>query len=456
MYALILLSSLVPTQTGVEQQPKADKPVPRLREEKTDAILDWNDLALDAIREARTNPPLAARNLALLHVALVDTVNTIYQTHQPYRVGLRAVEPINPDVAAAACGQRVLSELFPAQSRAFDLALEKTLKGVPVGRPRTLGLSLGRHVADRVLAWRRHDGHDQPATYHATLDAGVWRPTPPRFADALLPDYGNAPLLGLKERREVRFVRPPDLTDKEYLKDLEEVKAIGGHNSRKRTAEESMIAWFWNDGSGTCTPPGHWNQIAREVAIKKDHTLPENARMFALLNVALADAAILCWECKYRYKLWRPVTAIRLASTGAVRDWSPLLDTPPFPSYTSGHSTFSGAAATILGRVVGSDEVEFTVGSDGFPGTERSFKGFWEAAREAGRSRIYGGIHFECDNREGLALGKAIAEEIFRTRLLPPEDATQPRRTEPGERMVPRPQPKGPDTNTASSRRDSP
>jgi hypothetical protein len=461
MHALMLLVILAPAQEG------SAKPPPRAREEITDAVLDWNRLALDAIREARTAPPLAARNLAILHTALFDTVNTIDPEYQPFRVALRATENIHTAAAVAACGQRVLSELYPAQARTFDLALQLTLSEIPAGRARTLGVGLGRHVADRILAWRRDDGHDRPATYRATLDVGVWRPTPPGYAAALLPRYGETPLFGVRDRKAIRFAPPPELAGKELAKDLQEVKWLGGRDSVVRTAEESIIAWFWEGGSGTCTPPGHWNQIAREVAGNKGLSLRENARLFALLNLALADAAIFCWECKYRYRLWRPVTAIRLSETAPVRDWAPLLDTPPFPSYTSGHSTFSGAGAAILAKFFNSDGVEFTVGSDGFPGAERSFKGFWEAAREAGRSRIFGGIHYECDHREGLALGKAIAEEIFRTRLLPPEDATRPsgadrprtpglRRAEPKEGTPPRPLPKGPDSNTASSRRERP
>lgn len=441
MVELLLLAMLAPVQ---DAPGKGLTPLPRDKDRiRPDVVLAWNDLALDAIRKARTPPPLAARNLAVLHVALADTANTIYQTHAAYLVGLRATEPINPDVALAACGQRVLADLYPAQGRSFDRALQATLDDTPTGRPRTLGLSLGRYVADRILDWRRDDGHDQPAEYADTREAGVWQPTPPGYKDALLPRYGQQPLFGVKDRKKIRFAPPPELAGKAFAEDLAEVRAIGGKQSRTRTAEQAIIAWFWNDDAGTCTPPGHWNQIAREVALNKGNTVPENARLFALLNVALADAAILCWECKYRYRLYRPVTAVRLDPVAPDRRWLPLLDTPPFPSYTSGHSTFSGAAATILARYFGADGVEFTVGSDGLPGTDRSFQGFWEAATEAGRSRVYGGIHYECDNREGLALGKAIALEVWRTRLLLPEDPTRGR-------------PKGADGNIASTRRERP
>jgi hypothetical protein len=196
----------------------------------------------------------------------------------------------------------------------------------------------------------------------------------------------------------------------------------------RRTAEQTLIAWFWDDGEGSVTPPGHWNRIAQAVARARGTTTAENARLFALLNIALADAGIVCWDCKFKYSFWRPITAIheadRAGNPGMRPDpgWASLLTTPPFPSYTSGHSTFSGAAAAALAHFFGTDEVRFTSESDGLPGHGRSFASFSAAAAEAGRSRIYGGIHYEFDNREGLALGRAVADRVCRDWLRPRAD----------------------------------
>src|SRR5262249_20254479 len=156
-----------------------------------------------------------------------------------------ATEPIDPHAAVAACGQRVLADLYPAQARTFDLALERSLASVPVGRPRTLGIGLGRYVADRLLEWRRNDGHDRPASYSPSLDVGVWRPTPPGHAAALLPRYGESPLFGVSDRKAIRYAPPPELSGKEFARDLDEVRSIGSRDSLTRTAEESIIAWFW-------------------------------------------------------------------------------------------------------------------------------------------------------------------------------------------------------------------
>jgi hypothetical protein len=276
-----------------------------------------------------------------------------------------------------------------------------------------------------VLAWRRHDGSRRRVAYTPDTAVGLWRPTPPGFKAALLPQWPEVRPFGVRDVAAFRPEPAPALTSAEYTRDFNEVKRLGSRDSATRTADQTIIAWFWDDGAGTSSPPGHWNLIAQVVARRQGNTVPENARLFALLNVALADAGIVCWDCKYRFRVWRPITAIRQADRDGNPDtladvrWNPLLETPPFPSYTSGHSTFSGAAAAALAHFFGTDAVAFTVGSEGLAATERSFARFSEAAAEAGRSRIYGGIHYEFDNRVGLALGRAVAGEIARTRLLP-------------------------------------
>jgi membrane-associated phospholipid phosphatase len=193
----------------------------------------------------------------------------------------------------------------------------------------------------------------------------------------------------------------------------------GPLSSTTRTAEQTQIANFWADGSGTETPPGHWNTIAQNVGLSRHNTLEENAHMFALLNMALADAGIACWDSKYAYNFWRPVTAILNAdldhnpATPEDPFWTPLLVTPPFPSYVSGHSTFSSAASTVLTFLFG-NHVHFSTSSDALPGVQRTFTSFVQAAQEAGQSRIFGGIHFQFDNQDGLTLGKAVGIWVFR------------------------------------------
>jgi hypothetical protein len=165
---------------------------------------------------------------------------------------------------------------------------------------------------------------------------------------------------------------------------------------------------FWADGAGTETPPGHWNSIAQIIASDRGNTLEENARLFALLNIAMADAAICAWDAKYTFHFWRPVTAINFAEPEL--HWISFIVTPPFPDYVSGHSTFSGAAATVLPLFYGTEDLPFTTGSDSLPGVYRSFATCLDAAEEAADSRLYGGIHFRSANEDGLQAGISIGE----------------------------------------------
>jgi hypothetical protein len=212
---------------------------------------------------------------------------------------------------------------------------------------------------------------------------------------------------------------PPVLDSAAYATAYNEVKSVGGTDSTTRTPDQTAFARFWADLPGvTFTPPGHWNQIAEDAAMTRRIKLPAEARLFALLDIALADAGISCWETKNFYDFWRPVTAIRAGDsdgnplTAGDPTWTPLWATPAFSSYTSGHSTFSAAAAEVLDSVFGAN---FSFSDTGDP-TEglatRRFTGFDQAAAEAAASRMYGGIHFRFDNETGLMVGGEVGQYV--------------------------------------------
>jgi Ca2+-binding RTX toxin-like protein len=223
---------------------------------------------------------------------------------------------------------------------------------------------------------------------------------------------------------------PPAMTSTAYATALNEVKAIGSSTSTTRTPDQTAIAQFWANGSGTSTPPGHWNVVAEIVSQNNGNSLEDNARLFAMLNVALADAGISCWDAKYEFDMWRPVTAIREADTdgnsATTEDavWTPFLATPAFPTYSSGHSTFSGAGAAVLKAFFGTDRVTFVLPSETSGVADRTFRSFTQAAEESGMSRIYGGIHFSFDNTAGLTsgdqIGRYVASKLFRKSTLAP------------------------------------
>jgi len=379
-----------------------------------DVILRWNEATLQAILSERTPPPLAARHLAMVHVAMCDSVNALRRDYRPFHVDLDGPRRGSEELAAAVAAHRVLAELYPSRTRQFDLLLSGTMD-LAGDDGLNNGIAIGRHVGSAIIDWRSEDGSDGSARYTAGRNPGDWNPTPPTFARPLAPHWPRVKCFVFRDVAQNRPDGPPPLYSDAYTAAFDEVRRLGSKTSKVRTREQTEIARFWADGDGTVTPPGHWNHIAQTVSRQKGLTLAENARLFALLNVAMADVGIACWDCKFHFSFWRPIQAIREAdrdgnpATTPDREWQPLLPTPPFPSYTSGHSSFSSAAATVLAEFFGTDDVRFETTSEGLPGVTRRFTSLWSAAEEAGMSRVYGGIHWQFDNTVGLAGGRKVA-----------------------------------------------
>jgi len=375
---------------------------------KGDGVTDWNNATLDAIRSGRTPPPIASRSLAILHVSIYDAVNGITRTHEPYLVQSSASASASLEAAASAAAHKALVNLFPAAASSFDTLHAAILAAIPNGPQKAAGIVWGESVANQILAARASDGSDALVPPPDGSGPGVWVPTPPAFSPYLLPQWGFVVPFGMSNSSQFRPPGPPSLDSEQYAADYNEVKELGAALGSTRTADQTQIALFWADGAGTETPPGHWNSIAQIIAAGQGNTLEENARLFALLNVAMADAAICAWDAKYTFHFWRPVTAINFAEP--LLNWASFIVTPPFPDYVSGHSTFSGAAATVLSFFYGTEDLPFTTGSDFLPGVYRSFSTCLNAAEEAAASRLYGGIHFRSANEDGLQAGISIGE----------------------------------------------
>jgi membrane-associated phospholipid phosphatase len=375
-----------------------------------DVVVDWNNVALDAIRGTLTSPPYAARDLAIVQLSVYDAVKA-------------AKSGLAREAAVAQAAHDALYGLFPSlvgTSDLFDSALAGSLLGVADGPAKDKGVALGKQAAARELENRASDGANTVVPYTPGTGPQDWKPTPPAFAPALLPNWPAVKPFALKSGNQFRPAGPPAIDSAAFADAFNQVKALGAKSGSTRTADQTQIAQFWADGGGTATPPGHWNQIAQVLAESHHESLRGNARLFALLDVALADAGIAAWDAKYAYNYVRPVTAIQNAATDgnpatdANASWAPLLVTPPFPSYVSGHSTFSGAAARVLAGFFGGDRQHFTITSEGLPGVTRSFKSLQAAAEEAGMSRIYGGIHYSFDNADGLKLGRQVGAYVMR------------------------------------------
>jgi hypothetical protein len=362
--------------------------------------------------------------MAITSTAVFEAVNAIDGS---YVSGIRfpaAAANASMPAAAASAAFNALAALFPARKTVLESRFAQTLASLPDDSRRSSGIEIGQQAAARVLQTRSSDGSADVIPYTPGNGPGSWQKTPPGFLNPLLPQWGEVDTWVLANGSQFRPDAPPKLTSSEYARDLNEVQQLGSANSTVRSAEQTDIARFWASGPGTATPPGQWNMIASIIAQDQQLSLPQSARMYAILDMTLADAAILCWNAKYHYDLWRPVTAIQKADsdandkTTADSAWLPLLTTPPFPSYSSGHSTFSAAGAAVLAGFFGTDTIAFTLPSEVNGVASRSFTSLSAAAAEAGRSRVFGGIHFEFDNVAGQTSGRQVANLALKT-LLP-------------------------------------
>lgn len=392
-----------------------------------DVVLEWNALAVDNTKGLMP-PGRQTRMLAMVHGAVFDAVNSVGRDYRPYLLKVKAPRGASAEAAAVVAAHDVLVGLVPSKQSAFDAALATSLAAIPDGPAEDAGVTLGRTVAAAMLANRKDDGADDVVAYTPGTDPEDWQPTPPGFLPALLPQFATVEPFAIRSPDQFRAAPPPSLTSDKFERAFDEVKAIGAVNSPTRTADQSEIVVYWAGPSGTVQPPGHWNRIARTVAAAQGNSLGENARLFALMNIGMADANIACWDTKYTYNYVRPVTAIRNAAndgnpdTDADAGWTPLLTTPPHPSYSSGHSSISAAAATVLGEFFCDDSTAFQDTAEVTAGGRtitRSFDGFWEAAQEAANSRLYGGIHWSFDNEVGLKAGRKIGHFVS-DRLLRP------------------------------------
>ena len=383
----------------------------------TDVVLEWNQTNLEAIRLGAASPPIATRGLAMTSGAMFDVV-AAFEAGAGFFSTRTAPAGATLEAAVASAAHDVLVYLFPGQQALFDATLATSLGRVPDGAGETSGVAFGAEIADTVIAIRSQDGFNTYVDYAPGGEVGDWQQTAPMFEVGLLPNWPLVDPFVMNTGDQFRPDAPPALDSAEYAAAFNEVKMFGAATGSARDAQQTQIARFWADGSGTYTPAGHWNQIAMERAFANGLSTSASARLLAQLNTALADAAIVSWDAKYSYNTWRPITAIHGAAldgnaqTSPDAAWESLLITPPFPEYTSGHSTFSGAASAVLTAVFG-ENVAFSTGSLGLPGVTRNFDNFEDAAEEAGQSRIYGGIHFQFANQAGLESGRELAEFVL-------------------------------------------
>ena len=391
-----------------------------------DEVLDWNQIACRAVTTApATSPPLAARVLAMMQAAVFDAHNGIERRFEAIHVDDAAPDPgASRQAAVVQAAYAVLVAEYPAQAAALEADRAASLQaiaggGVHESESITRGLAWGQYVAERIRTWRGADGVFPLVTDPGGMGVGVWRPTPPAFAPGFGITLGQAIPFVIPTTSTFRPGGPPALTTAEYAADVSEVQRVGRAVTMDRTADQTEAARFW---AGTA--PTFWNRAAVAAAMARHTSLSQNARLFALLNMAIADSNMTTFESKYFFRLWRPIHAITLANTdgnpGTVQedDWMPFLVNPPYPEYTSGHQSISGAAAAMLTAFFGGD-IPVTGTSEGLPGVIRSWPNFEAAADEAFMARIWAGIHFRFAMRDTRMVARQVVAYVL-------EHAAQP------------------------------
>ena len=383
---------------------------------RADVVLDWNIIALKTTAAAPFNPPLETRNLAIVHAAMFDAVNSITREFKSYAVHLHAPAGASPEAAAVAAAHLTLVQLYPAQQSTLDAAYTASIGLIPGGPGKASGVAIGGEIALRMLTLRASDGAAAAidAPYTPGNRPGDWNPTPPAFLPALDPGWALVQPFFLRHGSQFRPGPPPALGSRRYTRDFAEITAIGSSVSVTRTQDQTDLARFW-----ISTASQNWNPAARDVAMAQGLTLSQNARAFALLNLAGADAFIAAWDAKFAYNQWRPVTAIRAAdtdgnaSTAADPAWTPLLATPPFPDYIAGHTTYAGAAQAVLERVFGEDPgVVITLTSPTAPGVVETYATFRDIADGVVNARVWGGIHWRTSSVQGRVVGEELGRYV--------------------------------------------
>ncbi len=391
---------------------------------QTDMVLDWNAHAANAIvGVAGMRPERGLIRLAMVHIAIYDAVNAIEgYPLQPYGMTPNVVSPASPEAATAAAAHDVLVALFPAQQADLDAKYAASLATVADGPAKTDGISVGQQTASGILTLRVNDGRDAVVSYTPGSGPGVWMPTPPAFLPAAAPETANVQPFALNSPSQFRAEPPPELTSETWARDYNEVKSLGAAIGSTRTPEQTDIGRFWSD-----QPILQWNRAWRNISIRHGLSLQDNARFFAVLATAAADAIIACWDSKYTYNFWRPVTAIRAGDTDGnpetERDpnWIGQVITPNHPEYPAAHGCFSGASTQTLKFFFGTDDFDFTVDSKiaGLTNPVRSYSSFSQALDEVSDARVYGGMHYRNSTHKGGIIGKQVSRYVTTHFFLP-------------------------------------
>jgi hypothetical protein len=411
--------------------------------ETPNEVTNWNRIAAETLNAfpgpAGGAPPAAQIHMGMTQGAVYDAVNAITQTHEPYLLETTFDPGASKNAAAATAAYRMLTHIattvpanigFPNQATLLarlDTEHAASLAAIPPSQAKTDGIAAGNAAADAMIAARQGDGRFGPSQWDPDPDPGHWQPLLRPDGTQILdptPWAGGVDPFLMTSSSQFRTDGPQSLTSKAWAKDYNEVKAIGRVDSTTRTPEQTHIAIFWQS-----TPVATWNSVARDLAGSADHGVgvADSARLFAMLNLTAADAAINCWNDKYFWDFWRPWNAIPRGDedgnpdTEADPSWTALI-AAPYPEHPSGHLCLDGAYLNVMKSYFGSDKIAFQVTSVGFPGEVRTFNRFSHALKEIIDARIWAGLHFRTADVQSVILGRKVAHYMEKHYFEPLDD----------------------------------
>jgi hypothetical protein len=375
-----------------------------------DVIGDWNEKAVAFVTKHRMLPPQAERVVASVHVAMFDAVNSIERRYRPYRLAVTTAKDTSKETAAAVAAGMVLAGMHPKDAEELNSLMGTYLATIPPGAAKSEGIKVGQEIAAKIVAERKVDGADAPDAYRPKTRPGVYVPTP-ITASSMWP---NVKPFAMTSPSQFRPQPPIPLNGEEWAADYNEIKALGGRTSTKRTARQTEDGQFW-----LITGPASYYPIVRQLVVAKKMDLVDSARFMALASTAAADAYISVFDAKYHYDFWRPITAIRNADNddnpATERDatWQPVDNTPMHPEYPCAHCITSAAVAAVIEAALGSADIpEVTMSSPTAPGATHRWTNVWAYADEVSMARIYAGFHYRFSTRVGQDMGRKIGQLV--------------------------------------------
>ena len=415
-----------------------------LKPQNRNTVFHWMDVALQQVRDQRILAPRVAYNLGLTTAAGFLAANGIVQAYdEPFGIG-RGPRGADPEVAYGTAFAIAAAEAFQ-QPFVFERAAFRNR--FPASEAKSLGIEWGTAVGRHVIRMRTNDGSEPSEAnyyldrYKRRTDSLRWSPTGPfysatpgpafaSFDRCLYPGHGQIKPWTMTSGAQFRVADFHDPASPEFADEFDTIRRLGGADSTLRTADQSEIAMFWEDGPWGITPPGHFVYIAMQLLQDRDLSFIELARAFALIGMTQCDASISAWDNKYHHDIVRPESAIRVRApkfgnpdprVARQPGWRSYVPAPEFPAYTSGHSTFGAAAAEMIALIYGRDDISFSGRSPDevlwpkLAGVTRHWTSLSQMAEENGLSRLYGGVHWDIDNTQALKAGRAIARQAFRS-----------------------------------------